>query len=298
MRDAAPRSTADVAARSPVGSRAGLAEFGPMKRMPLARRKSEVRSPALASESAPRWHPRSGASRGRAFTLIELLVVIAIIAILAAMLLPALGRAKSQAHATLCRNNLKQMGLATFLYADDNNDQLPFAWWYHAAFDSADSNNFQTLLIPYVAKLGFRSGNTTETSDFAKNVFRCPTRIQENHWRHHKNYPGFGNPWKISYAMSQFTLAGYPPAVTSPRTAKLGAVASPAQTLGTVDVSFELNHPAVSILGRLPDGYYDVGYRHGNKHPGGRANLVFFDGHVGSFNRRQTNDIILDPKKN
>ena len=74
----------------------------------------------------------SGQSRRQAFTLIELLVVIAIIAILAALLLPALANAKEKASRTYCVSNNKQLALAMHMYAGDNKDSMPYPNWGNA----------------------------------------------------------------------------------------------------------------------------------------------------------------------
>ena len=128
-------------------------------------------------------------STTRRFTLIELLVVIAIIAILASMLLPALNSARSQAKKILCLNNLKQIGLAVSMYANEyrylpvsknDNTNVHQAYWKY-------------LLSPY---MGLKLKNVPDEEQLGTGVFRCPSWSNIMRETYLRYYGGYGWNWR------------------------------------------------------------------------------------------------------
>ena len=136
--------------------------------------------------------------RKRGFTLIELLVVIAIIAILAAMLLPALASAKEKANRTACLNNLRQWGIGDNMYLDENNQTLPLTkiatatlpvpgynedvpTWNDLAYAQAlnvGNSAWFNALPPFVNEkplYAYTSGAGPQNYSEAKSIFHCPT---------------------------------------------------------------------------------------------------------------------------
>lgn len=149
--------------------------------------------------------------KGAAFTVVELLIVIAIIGILAGLLLPALNQAKEKAKRTACVSNLKQVNLATRLYADDNGESLPVLP-SPSPYPNGVGAYYKQLVKGYLGLTGPASPN--------EKIFVCP--VDRTVYS------------QASHAFSSYTFNGYevgPNAIPRITGQKLSAIEKPARAV-------------------------------------------------------------------
>ena len=234
------------------------------------------------------------------FTLIELLVVIAIIAILAAILMPALSSARERGRLSSCQNNLKQLGNVFLNYASDYEDFIVPAY---PTFGPASTNTV-TCWVPmlvwkkYVSASNYSVKVTSMITgtNYAKGIFACPAEdgILEGM---DTNSPAAHSGAATHYGMGTFvgswSMSDKSPAIYAQ---KVNQYRSHSKVMWLGDRHFgprtstQINYYSGKNKGYILDGFI----RHN-----GRANFLFFDGHVESRNHNEVpaaNDTDLDAK--
>jgi len=236
----------------------------------------------------------------RGFTLVELLVVVAIIALLIAVLLPSLNKARASARSVVCMTNLHQIGVAVYSYAADNNGSVvPVVWSRDVSGTGQGPPDYPSYYDAYASDSIFlgqytdpQFGNTFTNSNpqvwnhvQRKSVWRCPEDKSVN--------PGPPAYYQGSYGLYVYC---YPSGsnktgklVWNPPLWKLSSARSPARLLSFLDSGMRFE-PGTNMYGNI-DGQTIPGnewlfnvpganYNHAIRHPGYTTNALHLDGHV------------------
>jgi prepilin-type N-terminal cleavage/methylation domain-containing protein/prepilin-type processing-associated H-X9-DG protein len=212
----------------------------------------------------------------RGFTLIELLVVIAIIAILAAILFPVFAQAREKARTAVCASNLKQIGLAIVMYAQDYDETFPPANYGPTA---AAGDWWLTLVDPYI-KGGTPTRAAANATQQRKSIWVCPSYDQSYPDGVAANNPlqSYGANWYLIPGLASNESVNWGTLTPNPRIATLAQVPEPAQNV----LVTESRGGAVHLIGRDDNCANNVQARWctaRGRHQGG-AHIAFADGHV------------------
>lgn len=218
-------------------------------------------------------------SRGFRFTLIELLVVIAIIAILAAMLLPALSRARVVAKQNGCLNNMKQITTAAIGYATDHNDNMVFAI-YGTKWTPVWS--WRNLLGPYLGMPELLNAGTDDSKYYSPKIYECPgippEKYTELGWTRVGNtYGGYGINHSSDGDEStgfKVMIAGYFQNVTG----KTSRFRHPSQLFHFTDSYWELQRTHLTGINDIYCSNYKLAIPHGENRV-----IGWLDGHASSL---------------
>jgi prepilin-type processing-associated H-X9-DG protein/prepilin-type N-terminal cleavage/methylation domain-containing protein len=222
--------------------------------------------------------------KNRLFTLIELLVVIAIIAILAAMLLPALQQARARAHTTGCSSNLKQISGAMQLYADSNNGAFLTNWckleFFHKVFGGTPNDYVYPPGILCPGSYA-RKAKSTEYSwnrvNFSYGINSSGSLKADANYNRTESFPS--NTSGLFYKISNVKNA-------STKFMLMDGLDWSIKETGSPPDSWRL-------YGEGPTTGF-VAYRH----PGESANMAFFDGHVANLRQGKVNYLLGDNRRN
>lgn len=239
--------------------------------------------------------PTSPIHRSAAFTLIELLVVIAIIAILAGMLLPALGKAKESARSVVCKSNMRQITLGMMLYLDDNSEFLPWSGgvdrnltpdWVWGGQPNTQPNSPRAWasrdygfhpesgsVFNYVTG-GERVVKLDVTHTNEYKVYRCPSTGR------------LGKAQRVNFSMNSkidINQALSDRRNTGPRGVKASSVATPSEKVLLVNEdSATMRNASFTPGGTAANGSFVT--------HNGRINMAFIDGHIDAWKNEKVHE--------